>query len=202
MNRKKLLVTVGTPALLAGLLLTAGIVYASGGPATGPTTWGIPNAKWMDLLWRTLNFAILVGVLIYFLAKPIANGLKKRQQTIKEQFEDLAARKAEADKTYKSFEEKLAQIEKEVKDIISSAVAQGAAEKEKIIADANRTAGDIKRQAEMAVQYEIAAAKLKLREEVANQAVLMAEELIKKNLQEADQVKLIEEYLAKVGSIQ
>jgi F0F1-type ATP synthase membrane subunit b/b' len=30
----------------------------------------------------------------------------------------------------------------------------------------------------------------------------MAEELIRKNLQEADQVKLIENYLAKVGTVQ
>jgi F0F1-type ATP synthase membrane subunit b/b' len=30
----------------------------------------------------------------------------------------------------------------------------------------------------------------------------MAEELIRKNLQETDQVKLIEDYLAKVGTVQ
>ena len=35
-----------------------------------------------------------------------------------------------------------------------------------------------------------------------NQAVMMAEELIRKNLQETDQVKLIEDYLAKVGTVQ
>ena len=39
-------------------------------------------------------------------------------------------------------------------------------------------------------------------EDVANQAVVMAEELIKKNLQETDQVKLIEDYLTKVGTVQ
>ena len=71
-----------------------------------------------------------------------------------------------------------------------------------LIEEANRAAEDIKRQAEMAIQHELAEAKLKLREDVANQAVIMAEELIRKNLQDADQVKLIEDYLAKVGTVQ
>ena len=79
-------------------------------------------------------------------------------------------------------------------DIIQSAVAQGEAEKARIIEEANRAAADIKRQAEMAIQHELAEAKLRLREEVANQAVVMAEELIRKNLQETDQVKLIDVY--------
>jgi F-type H+-transporting ATPase subunit b len=182
------------------------LAYASSGgehgaPA-GPAFWGIPTSKWWDLLWRVLNFTVLLIVLIKVLAKPVANGLRARQQSIREQFTDLEARKAEADKAYKTYEEKLASIDKEVSEIIQSALAQGEAEKERIIEEANRAAADIKRQAEMAIQHELAAAKLRLREEVANQAVVMAEELIRKNLQEADQVKLIENYLSKVGRVQ
>ena len=141
-------------------------------------------------------------VLIKVLAKPVANGLRARQQSIKEQFTDLEERKAEADMAYQTYEEKLASIDQEVSDIIQAAIAQGEAEKARIIEEANRAAEDIKRQAEMAIQYELAAAKLRLREEVAGQAVVMAEELIRKNLQEDDQVKIIENYLAKVGTVQ
>jgi F-type H+-transporting ATPase subunit b len=188
------------------IIAIATFAYASSGgghgaPA-GPTFWGIPTANWWDLLWRVLNFAVLLIVLIKVLAKPIANGLRARQQSIKEQFTDLEERKAEADKAYQTYEEKLASIDKEVSEIIQAAIAQGEGEKERIIEEANRAAADIKRQAEMAIQHELAAAKLRLREEVANQAVVMAEELIRKNLQEADQEKLIENYLAKVGTVQ
>ena len=182
-------------------VLAAGSVYASG-PATGPTVLGIPTEKWWDLLWRAMNFAVLVIILLKFAAKPIGNILKGRQLAIKEQFETLEAKKAEADKSYQSYEAKLSQIDQEVKQIMENAIAQGVEEKDRIIAEANRAAGDIKRQAEMAVQHEIAAIKFQLREEVANQAVLMAEELIKKNLQKDDQVKLIEDYLEKVGTVQ
>ena len=188
-------------ALLAFLGVVS-FAYASSGAPAGPTFWGLPTAKWWDLLWRTMNFAVLLIVLIKVLAKPIANGLRSRQQSIKEEFTDLEERKAEAETAYHSYEEKLASIEQEISDIIQSAVAQGEAEKERIISDANRAAEDIKRQAEMAIQHELTEAKLKLREEVASQAVVMAEELIRKNLQDADQVKLIEDSLAKVGTVQ
>jgi len=190
--------------LLAALALVtiSSLAYASSGAPAGPTFWGIPTAKWWDLLWRFMNFAVLLIVLVKVLTKPIANGLRARQQSIKEQFTDLEERKAEADIAYRTYEEKLASIEQEITDIVQSAVAQGEAEKERIIEEASRAAEDIKRQAEMTIQHELAEAKLNLREEVANQAVVMAEELIRKNLQDTDQVKLIEDYLAKVGTVQ
>ena len=181
------------------LLSLAGLAYASSGAEGGGS---LSPAKLKDLLWRTLNFAILIIVLVKVLSKPIANGLRARQQSIREQFTDLEARKAEADKTYKTYEDKLAAIDQEVNEIIQSAIEQGEAEKERIIDEAHRAAADIKRQAEMAIQHELAEAKLRLREQVANQAVVMAEELIRKNLQETDQVKLIEDYLSKVGTVQ
>ncbi|MDX1775947.1 MAG: F0F1 ATP synthase subunit B [Desulfobulbales bacterium] len=188
--------------VLLGILSLAGLAYAAGGAHDGPTFWGIPTAKWWDLLWRFLNFAVLAIVLYKVLSKPVANGLRARQQSISEQFTDLEERKAEAEKAYQNYEEKLASIDQEVSDIIESARSQAEAEKERIINEANRAAEDIKRQADMAIQHELAEAKLRLREEVAKQAVVMAEELIRKNMQEADQVKLIEDYLAKVGTVQ
>jgi len=187
--------------ILVAAICAAGTVYASSG-GTGPTWWGLSVEKLWDFLWRTLNFAVLVFILVKFGAKPIGNMLKGRQMTIKEQFDDLEAKKAEANKTYQVYEEKLAQIDQEVTKIIETAISHGEAEKERIIEEANRAARDIKRNAEMAVQHEMAEAKLRLREEVANQAILIAEELIKKNLQKDDQVRLVEDYLEKVGTIQ
>ena len=184
------------------VIAIAAVAYGAGGGEGAHHGGDFTPARLKDLLWRVLNFAALVVILVKFLAKPIANGLRARQQSIKDQFADLEERKAEADSTYRTYEEKLGAIDQEIQEIIQAAIAQGEAEKERIINEANRAAEDIKRQAEMAIQHELAEAKLKLREEVANQAVAMAEELIRKNLQETDQVKLIDDYLAKVGTVQ
>lgn len=202
MNKRSIWAKLTIFVIAGAIVAAAAPLYASGHAVEGPAILGIPTAKWMDLLWRTLNFAALVVILVKFGAKPIGNILKTRQSTIRDQFDDLDSRKKEAENAYKNLESKLGAIDKEINSILETAKTQGETEKQRIIEEANRAAGDIKRQAEMAVQHEIAAAKLLLRKEVANQATIMAEELIKKNLKTADQVKLIEDYLEKVGAIQ
>lgn len=202
MNKRPIWAKLTILVIAGAVVAVAAPLFASGHPVEGPTILGIPTAKWMDLLWRTLNFAALVVILVKFGAKPIGNILKTRQSTIRDQFDDLESRKNEAESSYRELEDKLGAIDKEINAILETAKTQGEAEKERIIEEANRAAGDIKRQAEMAVQHELAEAKLLLRKEVANQAVIMAEELIKKNLQADDQVKLVEDYLEKVGAIQ
>jgi len=186
----------GASALLSLIVLAfAAAAYASGDGA-------IPREKWLDLLWRTTNFAGLVFVLVFFLKKPFADGLSARREGIKDQLEALESRKAEAELMYQEAAAKLARLDEEVEVIIAEAVKQGEDEKEKIIADAERNAGDIQRQAEMAVAHELAQAKTRLKAEIAEQAVLLAEELVKKNIQPADQSRLIELSLDKVGGIQ
>ena len=184
-------------AVLALLMVLAfaAAAYASGDGA-------IPREKWLDLLWRTTNFVALAFILVFFLKKPFADGLSARREGIKDQLEALESRKAEAELMYQEAAAKLARLDEEVEGIIAEAVKQGEAEKEKIIADAERNAGDIQRQAEMAGAHELALAKTRLKAESAEQAVLLAEELVKKNIQPADQSRLVELSLEKVGGIQ
>jgi F-type H+-transporting ATPase subunit b len=207
-------------AVLAALALvavigTAGIIYASGGDphaaaaageAHGASSMTGPHgalspAKLKDFMWRVMNFAALMIILVKFLKKPLADGLKSRQQSIAAEFEDLESRRSDAERQYREYEAKLAGIDDELKDMVQKAISQGQVEKERIIAEANRAAENIKRQAEMAVQNEIAEAKRRLKSEIAEQAAVIAEELIKKNLQDADQTKLVEAYLTNVGGL-
>jgi F-type H+-transporting ATPase subunit b len=185
-------------ALVAGLAVVA---LASGGEG-GHGGGGIPAAKWWDLLWRTTNFTGLVIILVWALKKPFSQGLQGRRQAIIDKFADLEAQKGEAERIYREYEARLGKIDAEVEAIISAAVKQGEAEKERIIAEADRAAGDLRRQADMAIQHELAEARLRLRGEVAEQAVAMAAELIKQNLQDTDQNRMVEDYLDKVGAIQ
>lgn len=183
-------------ALVVSVVGLAGLAYASSEAHGG----GMDKVR--DLWLRIMNFAGLVVILVWALKKPIANGLSSRRQEIQDQFDNLEAQKNDAELLYKEYEAKLSTIDSEIKNIIDAAIAQGETEKQKIIDEANRAAGDIKRQAEMAIQHELALATQRLREDVADQAVKMAEEIITKNLQPEDQVRLVEGSLDKVGGIQ
>jgi F-type H+-transporting ATPase subunit b len=191
---------------VVSVLAMAGILYASGGEHGGghgghAAHDSLSPAKLKDLLWRTLNFIGLVIILVKFLTKPIVEGLRNRRVGIKEQFDSLEAQKAEAEREYKEYEAKIAGMDAELDKMIGNAIAQGEVEKKKIIEEANQAADNIKRQAENAVQNAINEARKQLKEEVAEKAAVMAEEIIKNNLQDADQANLIENYLDKVGAL-
>ncbi|MFZ5760647.1 MAG: F0F1 ATP synthase subunit B [Thermodesulfobacteriota bacterium] len=212
MKRNKKWSKIALAALaLAAVVGAAGILYASGGDphaaaAAGDAHGGghggsLSPEKLKDLMWRVMNFAALMVILIKFLKKPLVDALKGRQQTIAAEFEDLETRRAEAERQYKEYEAKLAGIDAELKEMVDKAIAAGQAEKTRIIEEANKAAENIKRQAEMAVQTEITEARRRIKVEIAEQATAMAEEIIKKNLRDADQDKLVEEYLTKVGGL-
>lgn len=159
-------------------------------------------AKLKDLGWRIVNFIALMIILVKFGAKPIGAGLAARQKKIKDEIETLQQKRAEAEKSYNDFQAKLTTVESEIDKIVERAVAQAEIEKVKIIERAEKAASDLQRSAEMAIQNEVTEARRTLKNEVADQAAIMAEQLIVKNLTADDQVKIIENYLAKVGAVQ
>ncbi|MDD5760175.1 MAG: F0F1 ATP synthase subunit B [Desulfobulbaceae bacterium] len=198
LNKKKAKTAL---ALAAGMLvLSTALAYAEGHGGGHVPANPLSHEKLMDLLWRTLNFAALLVLLVKFGSKPIASALGGRRAAIINRFDDLNARRNEVEQSYKKYEEKLGRIDQEVQAIIESAKAQGEIEKQKIIDDATRAAADIKRKAELAVQFEFAQAQKSLREEVAEQAAGMAAALVQKSFTDADQSKLVSEFLDKVGA--
>ncbi len=182
----------------------AAAVHGDAGDAHGGAhaTDSLSPAKLKDLGFRVMNFLVLLIILVKFGAKPIADSLGGRRKQIRDEIEGLEAQKAQAEQDYKEFSLKLESVEKDVDTIVEKAVAQAEVEKARILEAAEQSADDIKRSAESAIANSITAAKRDLKNSVTEQAAVMAEELIVKNLTADDQVKIIEDYLDKVGATQ
>jgi F-type H+-transporting ATPase subunit b len=159
----------------------------------------ITGAKLKDLLWRVMNFAALVFILVKFGGRPVARYFDDRRRAIADELKNMEARRDEAEQACKAFEARLAGMEDEIALTVERAVASAAKEKERILAEAEQAAQEIRRQAEAAVQAAVAAAQRGLQEEVAEQAAAMAEQLIVKSLTPTDHVAIIEQYLDKTG---
>jgi F-type H+-transporting ATPase subunit b len=159
---------------------------------------GLTHDQVMNFIWHCLNFTVLAFILVKFLRKPITEALKGRTESIRAAFEELEAKRADAERKYAEYEGKLSTMDEQAGRILKSFTEQGEAEKEKIITQAHETAERIKAQAEFYVQQELAKAKTELQTEVADMAVKMAEDLIRKNLNEEDHHRLISEYLERV----
>lgn len=163
---------------------------------SNPLSW----AKLKDFLWRTVNFIALLIILVKFLGGPTVRYMNERRERIAHELDDLTTKRDEAEKAYREFSTKLAGMEKDMERVIEQAMAQAQTEKARILAEAEQMAEDIRHQAQAAVQGEIESAKRRLREDVAEAAAKMAEELLRNNLSEADQNSIAEQYLERVGA--
>ncbi len=182
----------------AGGEAAAHATHGEAGAAAHGEHHGLTHGQVMNFVWHCLNFAILVVVLVKLLKAPISNALKSRTEEIENSFKELDEKKKEAERKYAEYEKKLAKMDKEAERILNTFIQQGEAEKEKIIQQAKEAAERIKAQAELFVQQELEKARHELQQEVADLAVKMAEDIIRKNLTEQDHHKLISEYLEKV----
>jgi len=172
--------------------------HAGEGESHGEEHGGYSAAKIWDLVFRAMNFFAVAIILFFVLRKPLAQFFGNRREEIAETLADLEKKKGEAAEKYAALETRLAEIEAERDSILAEYIADGEKEKEKIIANAEDMSARIQAQAQKAIAQEIKKAKDDLKKEIAELSASMAEELVKNNINDQDQERLVEEYLDKV----
>ena len=92
----------------------------------------------------------------------------------------------------------MAKASEEIEEITKMLAEQGAAEKKKILENAQHEAERIKQQARFMADQEVKKAQAILRKEAVELAANMAEALLKEKITERDHKRLIDEYIEKV----
>jgi len=198
----KAFVRMGKARYVVSLLVVVSVLFAFGSvwasSEGGEHEGGLIKNKPLDLLYRTINFGVLAFILIFLLRKPVPKVLASRRQGIKDQLDDLERQKQEAERQLAEYKEKFARLDEEVEKIVAEYIRDGEAVKANIIEEAKAAAEKLQEQAKKNVAHEFQKAKQQLKAEMAEQAVAMAEELIKKYINDEDQKRIIDEYLTKV----
>jgi F-type H+-transporting ATPase subunit b len=132
------------------------------------------------------------------LAPKIKEFFSGRRQEIKESLETTAVQKAEAEKQYREYAEKIDKASLEIDGIFDMIKAQGVVEKQKIIEDAEKVAKKMKEDAQARLEQELKKASSQLRNEAVALSVQMAEEILKKNVTTQDHESMVKEYMDKV----
>jgi F-type H+-transporting ATPase subunit b len=175
-------------------LLLASVAFASEGGEGGHGN----SHQLMEFAWKTLDFVVLVGFLYWLLAEKIKDFFVGRRQGIKDSQEKATKDKAEAEKKFKEYSEKIDKASAEIDGIFEMIKAQGLAEKQKIIEDAEKIAKKIKEDALMRTEQELKRATDELRKEAVALSVQMAEEIIKRNITAQDNEAIVREFMEKV----
>ncbi|MBA2450484.1 MAG: F0F1 ATP synthase subunit B [Chloroflexi bacterium] len=147
-------------------------------------------------LWHTANFIVLIFLLSRILYKPIVGMLDDRQQRIRESIEEAERVRADAARADQEREALLGQTRREIQEMLTNATQMA----ERIQSDARRDAQEqsqrIIERAQQESRAERAQSMVELRREVANLAVLAAERVISRNLDQQAQRQLVDEFLA------
>lgn len=181
-----------------GLLgLSAGVAFAAADGAQHTES----GVLLKDFLYRLLNFAILVGGLAYFVAKPLKNALTNRRAGIEDELKKARAAAEDAEQRFAEYDAKLTRAEEEIEQIKIDIRKEAELEKQRIIAQAEEMAAKIKEDSGKTAEQEIAKARLALRQEAAELAVALARDMLKDSFNRDDQARLVEEYKLKVGEL-
>jgi F-type H+-transporting ATPase subunit b len=117
---------------------------------------------------------------------------------IKESLEKAVERKAEAEKKYREYSEKLDKASLEIDGIFEMIKAQGITEKQKIIEDAEKTAKKMKEDASARIEQEMKKATEQLKAQAVELSVKMAEEILKRSITKDDHKAMVQDYINKV----
>jgi len=160
------------------------------------------KADLKDLLYRFINFALMLFTLIWGLKKArIKDFFSSRSEEIKKKLDSLKRGKEEAEKRYREIEKKLQEFEKEKENILERFRKEGIAEKERIIAEAKQRVKQIIEQAELTIEQEMNSAKERLKEDVVDLAAEKAQQIISRKITDKDQEHLVNEFLERVEKI-
>ena len=157
---------LGQGLLAALLLLLAAPSLAAGG--------GEEHGSLIDLLYPMINLVILLAVLFYFAHKPVQAFFEERRSGIRGELDDAAQLKKDAEENFSKWQRRLADLERELEEIRTTARERAETEREHILAAAQESAERVRRDATNAIEREVRRAHDRLRAEASDLAVELA----------------------------
>ena len=147
------------------------------------------------IVWEVLSFAILFFVLYKYAFPGILSVLEEREKKIKDSLEEAERHRSEAEQKLKEYEAKLKTAAKEAEGILAATKerAQRLMEEneQRMTAEAERIRGDATRE----IDQERRKAIQDIRAQTTDLALMVAEKVVQRSLNEADHRKFADEAL-------
>jgi F-type H+-transporting ATPase subunit b len=132
---------------------------------------------------------------------PILKGMKKREETIKQQLEEAQKTKKEAEDLLEGYKRQLAEARSEAQKIINEGKSLGENMRKEIVQKAQAESNQIVKRAQEEIELQKQKAILELQEKIADLSIMAATKIINKSLNTEDNRRLVEEYVSKVGDL-
>ena len=150
-------------------------------------------------LFVLLNTLTVIFVGTKFLFKPVMNMIESRQKEIDDLYQDAGEAKEQAQAMQKEYQQKLSDAHATSEQIVRDAVSRGQAREEEIIRQANADASAMLDKAVADIALEKKKAINDAKDESAGIALEIAGKVGGRQLSDADQTKLVDQFIDELG---
>lgn len=163
------------------------------------------NSPIIELNWTSLmilfNVVILYFILKRYFFEKIRNFMLARQNTVRDAFDSAAETNRIADEKLDRYNKQIAQVESQGREIIQKAKTKAEAHALEIINEASEKANNIMMQAEKEIARQQTKAIAEMKREVGSLALLAAEKIMEKNLEDTgNQDEIVDKILKEAGT--
>ena len=160
---------------------------------------GLIEINWsIIMIWITV--IVLFLVLKKFFFEKVKNFMETRSNSIQDAFDSAEAVNRRADEKMQNYTKRIANVEAEGREIIRDAKIKADAQAREIVEDANKQATEIMNKAEKNIEREKQKAMEEMRKEVAALAMLAAERIVEREIQNIGQDEIVDEVINKARS--
>ncbi|MEH7107584.1 F0F1 ATP synthase subunit B [Bacillus sp. JJ1764] len=152
-----------------------------------------------DIFFQLIVFILLLALLKKFAWGPLMGIMKTREDHIASEINAAEESRKEAKKLLEEQRSLLKEARNEAQTLIENARKQGEIQGDEVIAAARTEAERVKDAAKLEIEQQKERAVAAIREQVASLSVLIASKVIEKELTQADQDQLINEYIKEAG---
>ncbi len=149
--------------------------------------------------WKFINLAIFIGLIVYFVKKPLSDSFKAKREQIRAELIQAEADKQAALAKLTETEAKLAGLEAEKKKVLVRAKDEASAEEKRIAEETEREVSKLRDQAENEISRSTTQAKLNLRRLSAEETVRLAEEMLKKSIGKSNDADIVKSGIKSLG---
>ncbi|MYA95988.1 MAG: F0F1 ATP synthase subunit B [Nitrospinae bacterium] len=183
---------------LSGLLVLAAALLSAEWAMAAEAGAHAKAFSFTEELFKLVNTLIVVGILYKVAYHPIRNFLKDRREGIRKALEESRAAREEAEKQLAEQRSKVADLEAELVRVREQGEKERAMMRERLEEEQENQAQRLLEQTRTTIELESSKARAELQNQAASLALSLAEEMLKKELGEADQERFVENYLAKL----
>ena len=149
-------------------------------------------------IWQLANLAAFLGVLGYFVARPLAQAFRRRQQAVEDRIVDARWKREEAARLETEIHERMAQLDRDMADVHARGLAEGEAARNDLVQKADEEAERVRVEAEQEIARRLAFAKEQLKRAAADLTSSVAIERLSAEITDEDRSRLLEEAVGRL----